>query len=178
MRIWGQTMLLPVVGVQAKRWQHPAPCAPGDGHTAWCASGSMWEWACPAPQPTGLLAGSECPKCCLSPWLLASGHGGHAVVSWSSGAASWIFLSNSARSPPRKILERSGFGETPGPFLPLLPISCCLGSGHTLDNQVGSHSPRSGELTRFQHYAKALNAGKPDHAHHVKIKGELKASRP
>lgn len=118
------------------------------------------------------------PKGCFSPWLLASGQGGHAVCSGLQGLPSWGFLGNSARSPSRKILEGSGFGEMPGPFLPLLPFSCCLGSRHTLDNQVGSHSPRSGELTGFQRYAKALNAGKPDHAHHVKIKGELKTSRP
>lgn len=101
----------------------------------------------------------------LSPCLLASGHGGR--LQSSSGLhvlQCWGFLGNSVRSPPPKIWERSGCGEMPGPFLPLLPVSCCPGPGHSLDSQVGSHSPRAGELTVFQHYAKAFSAGKPDHA--------------
>lgn len=168
---------VPVIGVQAKWWQHPAACAPGctvqpDVLLDPCGNGH----AQPHSPQCSLL--DLCAKCCLSPCCLLQGMG---VMQWCSGLQvlpSWGFLGNSARSPPRKILERSGFGEMPGPFLPLLPISCCPGSKHTLDNQVGSHSPRSGELTVFQHCVKALNAGKPEHEHHVKIKGELKTSRP
>lgn len=150
-----------------RRWAHSLMCL-------WIHMG----WACPTPQPAVLLAGSACPNS-------ASAHGCFCFRAWESCSgvldfrccppgASWAAL----QEVPQKNLGRSGFGEMPGLFLPLLSISCCLGSRHTLDNQVGSHSPRSGELTGFQHYAKALSAEKPDHAHHVKIKGELKTSRP
>lgn len=128
-------------------------------------AGSAWP---PAPQPPALpvwLCPVD-PNACLSPWPLASGHGG--PLQWSSGLQvlqCWGFLGNSVRSPTKKIWERSGCGETPGPFLPLLPVSRCPGPGHSLDSQVGSHSPRAGELTVFQRSAKAFpSAGKPDHA--------------
>lgn len=127
-------------------------------------AGSAWA---PAPQPLappGWLCPVD-PNARLSPWPLASGHGGPLL--WSSGLwvlQCWGSLDNSVRSAPQKIWETSGCGETPGPFLPLLPVSCCSGPRHSLDGQVGSHSPRAGELTVFQRYVKALSAGKPDHA--------------
>lgn len=87
----------PVVGLQTKWWQHQQPVPQEMGTQPGLPLNPCGN---EHAQPHSL----QCcvPKCCFScfsSWLLASGHGGHAVVFWTSGAA---LLGNSARSPPRK----------------------------------------------------------------------------
>lgn len=132
-----------VVGVQVERWQRwAAPAQEMDTQSDVpvdpCGAGSAQPTA---PQPPG-SPGWFCPvspSAHLSLWMLASGHEGLLTL----GAAALGLPEQHSKEfpppPPKKyIWERPGCGGTPGTFLALLPISCCPGPGHSLDNPMGA----------------------------------------
>ena len=128
----------------------------------------------PAPQPPA-PPGWLCPvdtNARLSPWPLASGHGG--PLQWSARLRElqcWGFLGDSVRSPLKK-RSRKGLAVEKCLALsfPSFQFLAAWGQG-TPWTAKWEATVQELENSVFQCYAKSLSAGKPDHAHHVKIKG-------
>lgn len=78
----------------------------------WVRAG-MW-----MPSPSALSASRWfcVPKYCLNPWLLSSGHGGHAVVFWTSGPALLELPGQLCKKPPKKNLGRVCLWRNAWPF--------------------------------------------------------------
>lgn len=55
-------------------------------------------------------------KCCLSPWQLASGHGGRAVVFWTSGAVLLALPGQLCKKSPKKNLGKVWLWRNAWPF--------------------------------------------------------------